>query len=198
MNLRELHEPIKEYPMTTSHTIETIKKLLADKEAECAAVRVRYRELRADCAELTDLLETLLADVQQPPAVHDESFTEESITPKAQEPDAGPMSGYPMCVDISGATNHVERVRLLALHTENHEVNVYKAARWLIATGASNAAEDSLVSTLYGKLKKLDYFCKVRPAVYRYVPLEEDETFTRVNGDHLTGKLIQFGTKQSE
>ena len=180
--------------MTESTIIATIQRRLSDREAECAAVSARYRELRAVCAELEDVLETLLADAEQPAAVRDDSLVEADVTPAAPEP-AAPSSGYPLDIDISNATNHVDRVRLLALHTENHEVNIYQAARWLTEMGASNAAEDSLVSTLYGKLKKLDYFKKVRPAVYRYIPLEEDETFLRVDGDHQAGELIQFGAK---
>ena len=181
--------------MTESTIIATIQRRLSDREAECAAVSVRYRELRAVCAELEDVLETLLADAEQPAAVRDDSLMAADVTPAAPQPAAAPTSGYPLDIDISSAVNHVDRVRLLALHTENHEVNVYQTARWLTEVGASHAAEDSLVSTLYGKLKKLDYFKKVRPAVYRYIPLEEDETFLRVDGDHQTGELIQFGAK---
>ena len=180
--------------MNRSTTIETIQVRLLDREAECAAVRARYKELRAVCAELEDVLDILLADAEQPAAVGDDSLIEADVTPVAPEP-AAATSGYPLDIDISSATNHVDRVRMLALHTEHHEVNIYQTARWLTEVGASHAAEDSLVSTLYGKLKQLDYFRKVRPAVYRYIPLEEDETFLRVDGDHQSGELIQFGGK---
>ena len=190
-----IRQRYKDCAMNRSTTIETIQSRLSYREAECAAVRARYKELRAVCAELEDVLGMLLADAEQPAAVRDDSLMEADVTPAAPEPAAAPSSGYPLDIDISNATNHVERVRLLALHTEHHEVNVYQAARWLTEVGASNAAEGSLISTLYGKLKQLDYFRKVRPAVYRYIPLDEDETFLRVDGDHQAGELIQFGAK---
>ena len=80
--------------------------------------------------------------------------------------------GIPLDFDVSGASNHVDRVRLLAHECENFEIDVYEVAQWLRSSGHSEATEYSMRSTIYGKLKAADDFRKVRERVFRYVPSE--------------------------
>ena len=170
--------------MNMSNYIGPLRNLLTDKRAECAVVRARYGELLLDCAELQRILDDLLTDQEQPIEVLDASVIGDTLTD--DEPDADPPSGYPMDIDISDASNHIERVRLLTLRTEDHEIDVDRAARWLVEMGASDGKVSSLISRLYRDLKQLNYFRKIGPRVYRYIPLEEDEYDTEV---------IPFGIK---
>ena len=183
--------------MTLSSNIEAMEKVLSDMRAQRDEALSTYVGLSTDCSNLEALIERVKT---RESSANVEPIWEPTIgdLPKqlalVEEPELMEQSastadtsatGFPIDIDISGATSHVDRVRLLAERLPGRTFKVTDAALWLIDMGVSHSSPDSLTSALYGKFKDRPGFRKTEPGFFQFVGY----------GD--SGDVIPFGLTAS-
>ena len=183
--------------MTTSNEPISIQSVLRDKQARRDEAFAAYLRLSGECTYLDGLLEeqptSELPKEEQPTSELPKEVEMPSALPAQDAPEEsepvsnGSQSGYPLDIDISGVTSHIERVRLLAMQLPNRIFKVARAAIWLTEMGVSKASPQSLESAIYGKMKNRDDF---------------DNTTTEKgyaqfigHGEFDLGELIQFDAR---
>lgn len=168
--------------MTTPNEPISVQSVLCQKQAQRDEAWAAYLMLAGECTYLEGLLGEQSCEVPKKVALPSEQLAEES------EPDInGSRSGYPLDVDISGVSSHIERVRLLAMRLPNRIFKVSLAALWLTEMGVSTARPESLESAIYGKMNARDDFdnTKTEKGYAQFVG----------HGEFELGELIPFDAK---
>lgn len=181
--------------MTSMSNITALQEVLNNMQAEREEVSATLQFLSSECTKLEGMIERHTAQHEKELTAVDVATSAVAIelpqqesTP-SEEPDSEPeggantLSGFPLDIDLSSATNHVDRIRLGVGRLPTPEFRVRDAADWLVQMGASNPTNfDSLVSTLYGKFKSRDDFQRVAPGVMRFVGYGEVIPFAVAHG----------------
>ena len=167
--------------MTLASNIEAMEVVLSNMQAQRDEALSTYVELSTDCSNLEAIIErarALKAPVNAEPVrdlpvgglAKQLAFAEVSEHAGQPEPTEDLCSAaFPRDIDISGATSHLDRVRLLAERLPNRTFKVTDAAQWLIDLGVSNSTPDSLASALYGQFKGRADFRKTQPGYFQFV-----------------------------
>ena len=154
--------------MTSFNNLKKMRTVLSDLQAQRDAAASTYLGLAKDCADLEALVARMTA--REGSAVGPTGPECPRDDQGQSEPAEGTVTiGYPLDIDISGATNHVERVRLLAERLPDSIFDIKAAALWLVEIGASKGSPRSLESGLYGKLGNRDDFVKLSARTYQFV-----------------------------
>ena len=199
--------------MSTPADIERLEEMLAAAERECGEARAEYMEKLLAREGITEMLRSARAKL---PAAHatremqenhvvqgdqartDADMGKDSLLSDLEDEDpqdALPL-GIPLDLNLKGATNHMDRVKVLASHTPNNEISIDGAGAWLIAAGYCNAGIESIRSTLYGRLKRDPDFVRLEgPGRYRYEPSETSEA--SVSHEETRGEFLRFPDPQS-
>ena len=174
--------------MTASNEPISIQSVLQHKQARRDEAFAAYLRLSGECTYLAGILLEEQPTGELPKEVEMPSALPPQDAPEESEPVSnGSQSGYPLDIDISGVTSHIERVRLLAMRLPNRIFKVARAAIWLTEMGVSKASPQSLESAIYGKMKNRDDFdnTKTEKGYAQFIG----------HGEFDLGELIQFDAR---
>lgn len=182
--------------MTLNDPTVTLENALNDLQGERDRAMTTYFELANRCL----LLELALKQTPQPqdavamadPTAHCSDDPEEDDSECAAEGEAdASASGYPLDVDVSGASNLIDRLRLLAMRLPQGIFDIDLAALWLREIGSSHAQIASLRSRIYKDVRARDDFTREGlPRTHaQYVGYSDLDTPTLVHFDNARSTL---------